>query len=148
MSNSPFRTPARNAVHSRLLNTCGALLTSLESRNATRPLGRCATSTQPVTLEALLLNQRALVKSGVIPTIPSMEVGAFVSGDVASHSFDECDCVGWRQRCCPEQIENLRAGAHLGVSFQISVAGDALRVDHVLITALRELKDAERPVQG
>jgi transcriptional regulator with XRE-family HTH domain len=56
-SNSPFLAPMRKHSHSCRLNTCGVLARSFESRTATPPSGRCAISTHPAALLALLLNQ-------------------------------------------------------------------------------------------
>src|SRR5450755_201682 len=54
----------RKHSHSCWLNTCGVLDRSFVSRTATPPpSGRCAISTHPPVLLALLLNQRSPVRS-------------------------------------------------------------------------------------
>src|SRR5487761_1251973 len=53
----------RKHSHSWRLKTCGVLARSFVSRTATPPSGRCAISTHPPVLLALLLNQRSPVRS-------------------------------------------------------------------------------------
>src|ERR1700761_8451664 len=84
-SNSPFFAPVRKHSHSWELKRWGVLLRSLESRTATPPLGRCAISTQPAALLALLLNQCRPVRSVSIPPLLSFVCGFHC---VRLHSID------------------------------------------------------------
>src|SRR5712691_1511144 len=66
LSNSPFRTPPRNARHSSEVNRRTGPSESLLSRTPTSPAGRLATSTQ-LLLEKL---RELLIQYGAEPGLP------------------------------------------------------------------------------
>ena len=94
-SNSPFFAPIRKHSHSCRLKKCGVLLRSLESRTATPPSGRCAISTHPAALLALLLNQRRPARSVSIRLSFHEFLRIFPntsqSGELARYLLDQLD---------------------------------------------------------
>src|SRR6266699_2094718 len=118
-SNSPFFAPIRKHSHSWRLKTWGVLPRSFESRTATPPSGRCAISTHPAALLALLLNQRSSVRSVSIRLSFHWVFAVFLctsrSVELVQHVLDQLDRRGRGQRRRAHPVECLGAGPHFPV---------------------------------
>src|ERR1700683_2362860 len=141
-SNSPFLTPVTNADHSSRSNTCAALRTFLESRTATLPSARCATSTQPSELQARLRIHRAALGSCVIGV--SFRWSNNFPGELA----DEVGGVGGGQTRRARQAKGLGPGTYGPLPLEVGLPGDTFRIYDIRVKSLRKFNDRERTVEA
>src|SRR5580692_12874262 len=136
---------------------CGALTRSFESRTATPPPGRCATSTQLPAALALLLNQCRSASSLSIRFLPLISLfplffcASLAATPVARASSKFVrrlrDHVGGRaggEGRRDEPVEGLGPQSHLPVLLEIDVACHRLDVGDLRVGPVRELEDRER----
>src|SRR6185437_1961150 len=104
------------ADHSSRSNTCGALRASFESRSATPPPVRCATSTQPSELQKRLLNQLASGRSCVI------RLSFHRSDNFSRKLADQIGRVGRRQGGRSQQIKRLGTSTYISFPLEICLS--------------------------